>query len=685
MRSVRSATLLSPGPLPRVLGVSLLLAVAAAAFLAPGIAGAAEPSVIDTSPAGAGRSRWTYRDLHDAFDKYEGGYAGFDDPVLQLYTQSPHGGYNTTTNRCSMCHAVHRAEGSMGLTRADERSDACAYCHVGSAHSGLVVYDAVAGGMAPDVGHRIGVSTAIPLSTTYMDLTTATVEVVDADGATRTAEVPIRSVDTTPNAVFSLALRHGQSAAGTGRSGYERRGPVALTCMSCHQVHNAPAEIWQPLAYPSRTATLTQGYKLLRDAPAGSIQGPDDMPYDNGVPGFTVSYTRDGMRGRGAYTDFLTTGLVDNGNVVRVPEARLTSLTTGPGKTTWASPEPRTSAYWEASEAQSPAVDPAGVDQYALSAWCADCHNLTIGSFEERSLFETAGLAGHDTSMTHSVPMGGAGNGPGQCFGCHRANLSPTVDTSGSPYPGQDACESCHYGTASYARDPLRTAADFPHSAESSGYAMLGAWTVDASGAVQPSVVTSANATALVCRRCHGVADDPHGHRSATASDSISGTFDATYTAAPTETITFSGQLCGDCHLSDVSAEHAKASSAGDTSCARCHAASQPPDPWDGTCSGTGCHAAYHGDMNARHVQTPPTTCYGGGNPACHQKWESMDVAEAHADASRSWVATPAPASHPYVGGGSIPKDGCGLCHASALEVPAPISGCGDCHALPHP
>ncbi len=49
--------------------------------------------------------------------------------------QGPHGGYATTTNKCQDCHSTHYATGSYMLLRADNRTDACNFCHVGGGGS----------------------------------------------------------------------------------------------------------------------------------------------------------------------------------------------------------------------------------------------------------------------------------------------------------------------------------------------------------------------------------------------------------------------------------------------------------------------------------------------------------------------------------------------------------------------
>lgn len=56
--------------------------------------------------------------------------AGYNWPQIYITsTDTPHGGYTTTTNKCKECHAVHLATGSYMLTRANNRADTCDFCH----------------------------------------------------------------------------------------------------------------------------------------------------------------------------------------------------------------------------------------------------------------------------------------------------------------------------------------------------------------------------------------------------------------------------------------------------------------------------------------------------------------------------------------------------------------------------
>ncbi|HSK47509.1 MAG TPA: hypothetical protein VLA05_05825, partial [Coriobacteriia bacterium] len=141
-----SAYLRRSGPIFMVLAMVLTMAFAASAF-------GATPSVIEAN----GESAWSYKDLADTAEKYEGGYAAFDDTEFAGDYDSPHGGYDTATNKCKVCHAVHRAEGAYYLLRADSQDDACDYCPIGgSAHSYKVVYDLNSAGKATTNGHTIG-------------------------------------------------------------------------------------------------------------------------------------------------------------------------------------------------------------------------------------------------------------------------------------------------------------------------------------------------------------------------------------------------------------------------------------------------------------------------------------------------------------------------------------------------
>lgn len=66
-------------------------------------------------------------------NKHEAAHAAgyLTDSVIQAMTgsNSPHGGYANSTNKCKACHAVHQASGSYKLLRATSVTTQCDYCH----------------------------------------------------------------------------------------------------------------------------------------------------------------------------------------------------------------------------------------------------------------------------------------------------------------------------------------------------------------------------------------------------------------------------------------------------------------------------------------------------------------------------------------------------------------------------
>ena len=110
---------------------------------------------------------------------------GYNDPTEYTratgYEAGPHGGYNSTTNKCNDCHSTHYASGSYVLLRANSREAACDFCHVGGGGSSINIqmdntYNtaaAVAGGAdavvdtgndrGAGVGHTLGYSGGAPV------------------------------------------------------------------------------------------------------------------------------------------------------------------------------------------------------------------------------------------------------------------------------------------------------------------------------------------------------------------------------------------------------------------------------------------------------------------------------------------------------------------------------------------
>lgn len=461
-------------------------------FAFAGAALAVSPTTYDTD---TGSSAWTYQDAQDATAKTEGSYKAFDDQTTDMYA-NPHGGYDTTTNKCKVCHAVHRAEGAYFLMRADTQDDACDYCHIGgSAHSLKVVYDLNDAGKATTNGHTIGASAAIPDSSVDQWLEDVTLSTVNEDGTPLTEVVKVRRYEVAKNKMYRYARHHGQSAVGTGRSGYLRIGPLALRCMNCHQPHNAKNMVWRPTDFNNPTTQIASGYKLLRKMPSGSM-----------APWASIN----------------SYGNVDATHTVSVPESTMTPENTGhdaeSGSTNWT--DGKNTIYTAYEGVTDPAHmhgadrDPQTVNQYALSPWCADCHNLNIGYWKHLT-HEELGYKSH-ADRTHPAPYTGAYNGPAQCYSCHRNDL-PENPTTSAYDATRASCERCHFGTGTYktyrqSDSANLVASDFPHSGQNNSIKLLGAWLTEAdptktSNIWKDTIGATANVNAStidgVCLRCH--------------------------------------------------------------------------------------------------------------------------------------------------------------------------------------
>jgi len=420
---------------------------------------------------------------------------------------NPHGSFSTTGNNCGICHGEHLAEGAYFMIRSDSRDDACSYCHVGgSAYSKLAVYSLSDSGIAAPNGHTIGASPVIPDSSVYQWTEDVSLTITDADGNEITETIRVRRYDSKRNKIFRFARRHGHDAPGDGPNGYLRVGPMPLGCTSCHQPHNAKDLIWRPVALEDGSR-LENGYKMLRASPSGSIYGAANI---NGPEGDTWTESYDeGMPAWEPYIEFEPESgkvYVNASNIIRVPETTMTADNTGYGHTIY-------TAFEGVAESrrQGPHSDPQTVNQYALSPWCADCHNLNIGYFKQSARAEL-GYKSH-SDRTHPVPYKGAHNGPGQCYSCHRNDMP--IEPGVSYYSDEGTvCESCHFGTGSYklVSDDLNgdgitgDSSDFPHSGTSDSIKLLGNYVgyMDADGnrQIRAGKVGKDNLDG-VCKRCH--------------------------------------------------------------------------------------------------------------------------------------------------------------------------------------
>jgi len=116
------------------------------------------PQGVWNSPATQGIDGYNYNDPQDYTDPHRQITRDVGGRSLITIEAGPHGGYLTTTHKCRECHAVHRAAGTYKLTRADNRYEACDWCHGLGAGSGFNIHTDNDQEFTTeyDVGHTMG-------------------------------------------------------------------------------------------------------------------------------------------------------------------------------------------------------------------------------------------------------------------------------------------------------------------------------------------------------------------------------------------------------------------------------------------------------------------------------------------------------------------------------------------------
>jgi cytochrome c553 len=344
---------------------------------------------------------------------------------------SPHGSYSTTSNRCKTCHAVHLAVGAYKLLVADQPDDACNYCHVGDEkHSPIGAYFGDGSNIYTRNGHTIGSGKTIPDSSVSQWLEEKTI--VGQDGESIT--IYVRKYDPKPNKLFKVTLSEDGKIA--------RLGPTYLYCMNCHQVHRADKLIWKPnYLYPN-------GYKLLRNSPSGSWKDANANENYLSTSAGATTWRWGEMGGEAPF--------------IKVVENTLSASTTGWPKTLYTA--------WKGPETTITAA--------TLSVWCADCHNLNIGYFE--NVGGGFGTNKYHSDRTHTVPYV-TNQGKIDCYTCHRADMGDQYYAENYP--------------------SVRGASDFPHAAASNSTKLLGNdYTVGNGSSWDP---VGNEHLDQICLRCH--------------------------------------------------------------------------------------------------------------------------------------------------------------------------------------
>lgn len=369
-----------------------------------------------------------------------------------LQGRGPHGGYDTTTNKCGVCHSAHNAGGSgvisssapssntstvvnQFLTRAG--TTGCEYCHVGSGilASSDQVYTANGGNVADlgsgNSGHPI---TGQPVTIPASDL-----------------------------------------------------GTMTLACTSCHTVHGVnavsnwmPTDFWTDGSHKTMD-TASYGYKLLRSNPGGGAAVPNITTTSPSDP--TKNVNDPGADPR-VISQFAFSAWCSNchDKTSAVQAMWAPDMETASAETTFSAPVPNAVVH---KTGATLATDSSGKD--ISSPHYSTIMGVGAGALQCYTCHRGGGLSAETVPNAATLTQ--------------LKNMKYVVSSDAK-------CSLCHYGTANYATDPavINGTSDWPHSSIGD-VDLLGAWTVDFANVALPvsksTTITTPDTQEFVCGRCH--------------------------------------------------------------------------------------------------------------------------------------------------------------------------------------
>lgn len=154
------------------------------------------------------------------------GSSGASDPYAANASGTPHMGYTTTTVKCAVCHAVHRAPAAGEVLLRGTVANACEYCHITNAVSSVHVYDNNTANYTVDLenNHYSGAgSRCVDCHTVHAAGAVSTTGAGDIDTKILKATIGGQSGTViAANATYSFS------------TGTDRAGVVTAFCSQCH-------------------------------------------------------------------------------------------------------------------------------------------------------------------------------------------------------------------------------------------------------------------------------------------------------------------------------------------------------------------------------------------------------------------------------------------------------------------
>lgn len=283
-------------PRVRILIAPLSAALVMAAFLlvsAPSALAFQEPNALPGGPADCQDCHWDYplyagdcTDCHASVDTVDES-PGDDGWGFEFNNPSgPHGGYQTVTRKCRVCHTVHNAPAAgVLLLPASTIYGTCSTCHDGT--GGWGVYGTLAArSVAVGGGHRYDQTNVIPGGDPVSGGPSSAVTFKGAGGSLTCSDCHSPHGSDTVTAFIGDRVRMRQSVPVYTSSKLLRRSPTGAPapaanygsdwCLTCHQgrdselaaVHNHPVETVASAA-PLAAFTYANVARLVSNDPTG--------------------------------------------------------------------------------------------------------------------------------------------------------------------------------------------------------------------------------------------------------------------------------------------------------------------------------------------------------------------------------------------------------------------------------
>ncbi len=185
-----------------------------------------------------------YLSWDEAIEAYNKGITG-------LPNESPHQGYQLTTRKCVVCHAVHKATAGGDLLLRSTRAGACDYCHVSTSGG----YKQVYGSNPVNYG---GGTQPVNYAHDYACTNCHAVHGAQTMTATPIASAILRdlsSVTTTVSSMSNQLYRVANAPTAWKTASGNRNQPITWFCTQCHQYYTG-----------TTTNTVTQ-YRRINSGP----------------------------------------------------------------------------------------------------------------------------------------------------------------------------------------------------------------------------------------------------------------------------------------------------------------------------------------------------------------------------------------------------------------------------------